>query len=70
MPFAFTIGKEKKMQINKLTCPECGIPLIQSRWNSRVDILYCGNWDCTKFHSPAGKVITNRGGNFNKEKYE
>lgn len=41
-------------------CPRCGKHLVQSVHNNQVDILYCDNWKCGAYRSPAGSIKTER----------
>ena len=43
-----------KDELVKQTCRGCGQRLTVLVWNSRVDILICGNIFCSEWHKPAG----------------
>ena len=38
------------------TCSECRCKLSVMKWNRKVDILYCDNSKCGKYHTPVGSV--------------
>jgi len=37
-------------------CSACKAQLTRSPWNTKVDILYCDNYRCSKCRAPVGSV--------------
>jgi hypothetical protein len=40
----------KKTTPTKLKCVDCGTVLMRIPWNEAVDLAYCDNTSCIRFH--------------------
>lgn len=53
-----------------MSCSECGGPLVRHRWNTACDIMYCTDYRCRLFHTPAGTILTDHGEEETREREE
>lgn len=44
------------MNVENKLCSACGQSLTQAPWNASVDLLFCVNKNCSKWHQPVGRI--------------